>query len=322
MQAPPHSIAPDVTTWNTLMKAYYHQSIKVKNGGDSCFAAFERMLAARVAPNSVSLATVFSTLVYGLRGNRAAGAAKIIELSKKWVNAHTLTHSVAGGVLRALAEAGTAADVDTFWAFCSAQLGRTRQGWPGSSFKILSDLSQKFSGKGQWPRIAALLASSAARPPPHITLDNKLHRRQTCSSRPAHSHFETHTPCYFVHLEARASQCMMLPSPPACTPSATACCPHMVSNNNCLLLRLVVAVLLLQRFTSISQCLRHEIKALKCSIHNSVACALLSDTVSWTRGPWLMSGSRLHTQTHKAHCSSNVALSQSSCNYTPQLSLS
>ena len=166
MQAPPHSIAPNVTTWNTLLKAYYHQSIKDRNGGDSCFAAFERMLAARVAPNSVSLATVFSTLVYGLRGNRAAGAAKIIELSKKWVNAHTLTHYVAGGVLRALAEAGTAADVDTFWAFCSAQLGRTRQGWPGSNFKILSDLSQKFSGKGQWPRIAALLASSAARPPP------------------------------------------------------------------------------------------------------------------------------------------------------------
>jgi hypothetical protein len=166
MQAAPHCIAPDVTTWSTLMKAYFEHSKIARNGGDGCFFAFERMLVARIVPDSVSLATVFSTLMYGLRGNRAAGAAKIVELSRQWVNAHTINHNVASGVLRALAEVGTAADVDKFWAFCSAQLGRSRQGWPGSSFGILSDLSRKFSGKGQWPRIAALLASSPPRAPP------------------------------------------------------------------------------------------------------------------------------------------------------------
>ncbi len=148
------------------MKAYFEQSKKLKNGGDGFHLAFERMRAALVVPNSLSLATVFSTLIYGLRGSRAAGAAKIVELSRQLVNAHTLSHSVAGGVLLALAEAGTAADVDKFWAFCSAQLGRTRQGWPGSSFSILSNLSRKFGGRGQWPRIAALLASSPAHAPP------------------------------------------------------------------------------------------------------------------------------------------------------------
>jgi hypothetical protein len=101
-----------------------------------------------------------------LGGSPKAGALKVIELSKAWVNPRTLDHHVAGSVLRALADAGTTSDVDSFWAFCSTHLGRTRQRWPGSSFRILSDLSQKFSGKGQWPRIAALLASSAAPQPP------------------------------------------------------------------------------------------------------------------------------------------------------------
>jgi pentatricopeptide repeat protein len=162
MQAAPHCIAPNVTTWSTLMKSYYQRS-RDSSAGDGCFSVFQRMVSARVAPDSVSLATLFAALMYGFRGDRAAGAAKVIELSKQWVDTRTLNHHVAGGVLRALAAAGTAADVEKFWSFCSAQLGRSRQGWPGSSFKILSDLSQKLSGKGQWSRIAALLAASAPR---------------------------------------------------------------------------------------------------------------------------------------------------------------
>jgi pentatricopeptide repeat protein len=169
MQAPPHCIAPDVTTWSTLMNAYaQHSKIKrLKPSGDQCFAVFQRMSSARVAPNSFTLSTLFSSLIYGFCGNSKAGSLKVIELSKIWVNPRTLTHHVASSVLRALAEAGTTSDVDSFWAFCSTHLGRTRQRWPGSSFSILNNLSQKFSGQGQWPRIAALLASSAA--PQHPT---------------------------------------------------------------------------------------------------------------------------------------------------------
>jgi hypothetical protein len=164
MQAPPHCIAPDVTTWNTLMKAFVeHTKVnKLKPKGDDVFSIFGRMMGARVQPNSATLSTLFSALLYGLGGSRQAGAAKVIELSKTLVTPRTLNHYVAGSVLRALAEAGAPSDVDAFWAFCRTHLGRTRQGWPGSSFKILSELSQKFSGKGQWPRIAALLASSSA----------------------------------------------------------------------------------------------------------------------------------------------------------------
>jgi hypothetical protein len=148
------------------MNAYFEKSKTARNGGDGCFSAFERMLAYRIGPNSHSLSTVFSTLIFGLRGSRAVGAAKIVELSRQWVNSHTLDHHVAGGVLRALADVGTAADVDKFWAFCSAQLGRTHQGWPGSNFNILSDLSRRLSGHGQWSRIAALLSSLPARAAP------------------------------------------------------------------------------------------------------------------------------------------------------------
>ncbi len=144
------------------MNAYSKVGSKLKSGGDGCFSVFVRMMSARVLPNSVTISTLFSSLLYGLGGNRQAGAAKVIELSKKWVNPRTLDHHVASSVLRALADAGSASDVDAFWAFCSTHLGHTRQRWPGSSFSILSNLSQKFSGKGQWPRIAALLASSAA----------------------------------------------------------------------------------------------------------------------------------------------------------------
>ena len=161
MQAQPHSITPNVTTWNTLMKAYLEFSKSRKGcGGEGCFRTFERMVSCKVSPNSVTLSTLFSTLLYGLKGSRPNGAAKIILLSKQWVNPRTISHFVAGGVLRALADAGTVADVNSFWQFCEVNLGRSRQGWPGSNYKILNDLSQKLSGQGQWSRIAALLAQS------------------------------------------------------------------------------------------------------------------------------------------------------------------
>ncbi len=161
MQAQPHSITPNVTTWNTLMKAYLEFSKSRKGcGGDGCLRTFERMVSCKVSPDSVTLSTLFSTLLYGLKGSRPNGAAKIILLSKQWVNPRTISHYVAVGVLRALADAGTVADVNSFWQFCEVNLGRSRQGWPGSSYKILNDLSQKLSGQGQWSRIAALLAQS------------------------------------------------------------------------------------------------------------------------------------------------------------------
>jgi pentatricopeptide repeat protein len=164
MQAPPHCIAPNVTTWNTLMNAYFQRSKlnMLKCGGDDSFSVFQRFLSARLVPNSHTLSTLFSALLYGLGGDRRAGPLKVIELSKRWVNSTTLNHYVAAPVLRALAEAGTAADLDKFWAFCSAHLGGSRHRWPGPSFRILSDLSQRHSGTGQWSRVAALLASSAA----------------------------------------------------------------------------------------------------------------------------------------------------------------
>ena len=159
MQAQPHSITPNVTTWSTLMKAYLEFSKSRKGcGGEGCLRAFERMVSCKVSPDSVTLSTLFSTLSYGLKGSRPNGAAKIILLSKQWVNPRSINHHVAGGVLRALADAGTVADVNSFWQFCEVNLGRSRQGWPGSSYKILNDLSQRLSGQGQWSRIAALLA--------------------------------------------------------------------------------------------------------------------------------------------------------------------
>ena len=170
MQAPPHSIVPNVTTWSTLMNAHLQHSKHHKLGGDGVYAVFERMLLSRVAPDSHTLCTAFSALIFGLRGNRAAGPLKIIELSRTWVNARTLDHHVAVCVLRALADAGSASDLDKFWAFCREKLGCTRAGWPGPSLKILSDLSQRLNGQGQWSRIAVLLASatpSAAHHPRH-----------------------------------------------------------------------------------------------------------------------------------------------------------
>jgi hypothetical protein len=130
------------------------------------FRVFEAMQAARLIPNSFTLSTLFSALVYGFGGNQRAGARKVIELSRTWVNPRTLNHHVASSVLRALAEAGTASDVDKFWAFCGSHLGRTRKRWPGPSFDILRDLSQKYSSRGHWPRIAELLKSNASQQTP------------------------------------------------------------------------------------------------------------------------------------------------------------
>jgi hypothetical protein len=143
------------------MKSYYKRS-RDSSAGDGCFSIFQRKDSAHVVPDSVSLSTLFAALMYGFRGDRAAGAAKVIELSQQFINTHTLNHLVAGWVLRALAVPGTATEFGKFWSFCNAQLGRSRQGWPGSSFKILSDLSQKFRGRGQWLRISQLLALAAA----------------------------------------------------------------------------------------------------------------------------------------------------------------
>jgi hypothetical protein len=136
---------------------------KLNSDGNGCLSCFDRMRKASVMPNSHTISTLFSGLSSGLGGNRASGARKIVELSRELVNDDTLDHHVASAVLRAYGDVGTVSEVDSFWQRCVQRLGHTSQGWPGSSFKFLSDLSQKIGSHGQWPRIGQLVAAS---PPP------------------------------------------------------------------------------------------------------------------------------------------------------------
>jgi hypothetical protein len=117
------------------------------------------MRSKRVAVDSFTLSTLFGGLLSGLNGDRSAGAAKVVELSRdpSVLPCNLLNHYVAATVLRALAEVGSASDVDSFWRKCAERLENTREGWPGRCHRILYNLSQTLAGKGRWNRIAQLL---------------------------------------------------------------------------------------------------------------------------------------------------------------------
>jgi pentatricopeptide repeat protein len=147
-------VVPNVTSYNTLMNAY-------KNAfqGERCLELFQQMRLDGVCCDSFTLSTLFCGLLNGFHGNRSTGAVKVVELSRdrSVLPLDRLNHFVASTVLRAHAEVGSLSDVDSFWRQCADCFGHTREGWPGSSRKILHDLSQKCAGKGQWNRVAQLL---------------------------------------------------------------------------------------------------------------------------------------------------------------------
>ena len=147
-------VVPDVTSYTTLMKAYKNAS-----QGERCLDLFHQMRSDHVRVDGFTISSLFCGLLNGFHGNRTAGASKVAELSRdpSVLPVNLLSHHVAGAVLRALAEVGSVSDVDSFWRQCAERLGNTREGWPGSSRRILHDLSQKLAGKGRWNRIAQLL---------------------------------------------------------------------------------------------------------------------------------------------------------------------
>ena len=149
---------PNVTTWSTLMNA--HQ--KARSGFD-VLRTFNEMHARRVMHNSHSLSTLFNGLMFGINGDRRAGALKVIELYPSLVTPANLSHFVATPILRALADTASAADVDRFWCFCEQHLQACRQGWPGNAnAKVLFDFCSRAGNRGAWARVAALLSGAGA----------------------------------------------------------------------------------------------------------------------------------------------------------------
>ncbi len=149
---------PDVVSWNTLMSAF-----KQARSGDEVLSTFQNMQRSGCSHDSRTLSFLFDGLLFGLRGDRRAGALKVAELSSSLVTPSTLNHFVSTPVLRALADVGTAADVDRFWTFCEQHLRSSRQGWPGlANSKVLSDFCSRSGNRGAWARVAALLSSAGA----------------------------------------------------------------------------------------------------------------------------------------------------------------
>jgi pentatricopeptide repeat protein len=150
---------PDVTTWSTLMNA--HQ--KARSGFD-VLRTFNEMRARRVMYDSYGLSSLFNGLMFGINGDRRAGALKVVELYPSLVTPANLNHFVATPILRALADAASAADVDRFWCFCEQHLQASRQGWPGNaSAEVLFNCCSRAGNRGAWARVAALLSGASAR---------------------------------------------------------------------------------------------------------------------------------------------------------------
>ena len=148
---------PNVTTWNTLMNA--HQKAR---SGDDVFRTFQDMRKQGCPFNSHILSTLFNGLMFGLRGDRRAGALKVVELYPSLVTPGNLNHFVSTPVLRALADVAAPAEVDRFWSFCEQHLHRSRHGWPGqATAEVLSGLYSRIGDRvGAWGRLGALLSGS------------------------------------------------------------------------------------------------------------------------------------------------------------------
>ena len=147
---------PNVTTWNTLMNA--HQKAKC---GEDVLRTFQDMRKAGCSFNVHTLSSLFNGLMFGIRGDRRAGALRVVELYPSLVTPSNLNHFVSTPIMRALADVAAAADVDRFWSFCEQHLRSSRQGWPGqATAKVLADFCSRCGDRGAWRRVAALLSSA------------------------------------------------------------------------------------------------------------------------------------------------------------------
>jgi hypothetical protein len=89
--------------------------------------------------------------------SRAAGRLKIIE----HVSDCILNHHVTCAVLRTPAYAGSQSEVIAFWQRCVRCFGRSKEGGPGSSAKVLDDLSLGIERKGQQPLVSQLAVAAS-----------------------------------------------------------------------------------------------------------------------------------------------------------------
>ena len=135
---------------------------KSRSGYD-VFRIFGEMRSALCGYNAYVLSCLFNGLLFGINGDRRAGALKVVEIYTSLVTSVHLNHFVSTPILRALAEVSSPAQVDQFWAFCRQHLESSRQGWPGeASAKILSGCCSRSHGRGSWPRVQALLSGADA----------------------------------------------------------------------------------------------------------------------------------------------------------------
>ena len=145
-----------MTTWSTLMNA--HQKAKC---GEDVLRTFQDMRKAGCSFNAHILSSLFNGLMFGIRGDRRAGALRVVELYPSLVTPSNLNHFVSTPIMRALADVAAAADVDRFWSFCEQHLRSSRQGWPGqANAKVLADFCSRCGDRGAWRRVAALLSSA------------------------------------------------------------------------------------------------------------------------------------------------------------------
>jgi pentatricopeptide repeat protein len=145
-----NGIKPNVESWNTLMNAH-------KGNGDSCLWCLDQMQSASLAPNKFTVTILFHALAQGLHGSALSGALKIRQLYGELVREDSLDHLIAGSVLCALGDVGTAAEVDAFWNLCAKRRRKSR--WPASFEACLLDGAARKGGQGQWRRIEQLVAS-------------------------------------------------------------------------------------------------------------------------------------------------------------------
>jgi hypothetical protein len=147
---------PNVTTWNTLINA--HQKAL---SGAYVLRTFQDMRRHGAGFDSFTLSSLFNGLLFGINGDRRAGALKVVELYPSLVTPLNLNHFVSTPVLRALADVAPPAQVEQFWKFCEDQLRSSRQGWPGqANAKVLFDCCSRAGDRGAWSRVATLLSSA------------------------------------------------------------------------------------------------------------------------------------------------------------------
>jgi hypothetical protein len=69
--------------------------------------------------NSFTLSSLFNGLMFGINGDRCAGALKAVELYPSLVTPLNLNHLVSTPILRALADVAPPSQVEQFWSFCA-----------------------------------------------------------------------------------------------------------------------------------------------------------------------------------------------------------